>query len=52
MPYVDLPDVHLWYNDTGGIGVPVVLMHAASGTCESWSGNGIRRRHWCFRSAR
>ena len=36
MPYVDLPGVHLWYTDTGGIGTPVVFMHAASGTCESW----------------
>jgi pimeloyl-ACP methyl ester carboxylesterase len=36
MPYVDLPGVHLWYNDTGGSGTPVVFMHAASGTCESW----------------
>ena len=24
MPYVDLPGVHLWYNDTGGTGTPVV----------------------------
>jgi pimeloyl-ACP methyl ester carboxylesterase len=36
MPYVDLPGVHLWYNDTGGNGTPVMFMHAASGTCESW----------------
>jgi len=36
MPYVELPGVHLWYNDTGGSGVPVVFMHAASGTCDSW----------------
>jgi pimeloyl-ACP methyl ester carboxylesterase len=36
MPYIDLPGVHLWYDDTGGNGVPVVFMHAASGTCESW----------------
>ncbi len=36
MPYVELPGVHLWYNDTGGNSVPVVFMHAASGTCESW----------------
>jgi pimeloyl-ACP methyl ester carboxylesterase len=36
MPYVDLPGVHLWYNDTGGNGAPVVFLHAASGTCESW----------------
>ena len=36
MAYVDLPGVHLWYDDSGGNGVPVVFMHAASGTCESW----------------
>ena len=36
MPYVELPGVHLWYNDTGGDGIPVVFMHAASGTCDSW----------------
>ena len=36
MPYVDLPGVHLWYTDTGGDGPPVVFLHAASGTCESW----------------
>jgi pimeloyl-ACP methyl ester carboxylesterase len=36
MPYVALPGVHLWYTDTGGHGVPVVFMHAASGTSESW----------------
>jgi pimeloyl-ACP methyl ester carboxylesterase len=36
MPYTELPGVHLWYEDSGGNGVPVVMMHAASGTCESW----------------
>jgi pimeloyl-ACP methyl ester carboxylesterase len=36
MPYLELPGVHLWYNDTGGNGAPVVFMHAASGTCDSW----------------
>jgi pimeloyl-ACP methyl ester carboxylesterase len=36
MPSIELPGVHLWYNDTGGAGVPVVFMHAASGTCDSW----------------
>jgi len=36
MAHVDLPGVHLWYDDSGGSGVPVVFMHAASGTCESW----------------
>jgi pimeloyl-ACP methyl ester carboxylesterase len=36
MTYLDLPSVHLWFTDSGGSGVPVVFMHAASGTCESW----------------
>ena len=36
MSYIALPGVHLWYIDSGGSGVPVVFMHAASGTCESW----------------
>ncbi len=36
MPYLNLPGVDLWYEDTGGSGVPVLLLHAASGTCESW----------------
>lgn len=36
MPYVTLPGVDLWYEDTGGSGVPVVFLHAASGTGECW----------------
>lgn len=36
MPMVELPGVHLWYNDSGGNGVPVVFLHAASGTGDSW----------------
>ena len=36
MPYADLPGVDLWYTDTGGSGVSVILMHAASGNTESW----------------
>jgi pimeloyl-ACP methyl ester carboxylesterase len=36
MPYLELPGVHLWYTDSGSDGVPVVFMHAASGTSESW----------------
>jgi pimeloyl-ACP methyl ester carboxylesterase len=36
MPYVELPGVQLWYNDTGGTGTPVIFLHAASGTSESW----------------
>jgi pimeloyl-ACP methyl ester carboxylesterase len=26
----------LWYEDTGGAGIPIVFLHAASGTCDSW----------------
>jgi pimeloyl-ACP methyl ester carboxylesterase len=37
MPYADLPSVRLWYTDTGGDGPAVVLLHAASGTAESWA---------------
>jgi non-heme chloroperoxidase len=36
MAYVELPGVHLWYQDSGGSGVPVVFLHAASGTADSW----------------
>ena len=36
MPYVELPGVNLWYKDTGGAGTPVIFLHAATGTCESW----------------
>lgn len=55
---VDLPGVRLWYVDTGGSGMPVVLLHANTGTVESWeaqlqafSGSGYRviafdRRGW------
>jgi len=56
--YVDLPGVHLWYEDTGGEGTPVVFLHAASGSSDSWdhlipafAGRGYRcvtydRRSW------
>ncbi len=36
MAFLSLPGVELWYEDTGGEGTPVVLLHAASGTCECW----------------
>ena len=36
MPFAELPGVRLWFTDSGGDGVPVVLLHAASGTSESW----------------
>ena len=36
MPYLSLPGVDLWFEDTGGPGAPVILLHAASGTTECW----------------
>ena len=36
MPFLSLPGVELWYEDTGRVGTPVILLHAASGTCEGW----------------
>src|SRR5205823_6044112 len=36
---VDLPGVHLWYTDTGGDGVPVLLLHANAGNADSWENN-------------
>lgn len=36
MSYLSLPGVDLWYEDTGGSGTPVILLHAASGTTECW----------------
>jgi pimeloyl-ACP methyl ester carboxylesterase len=34
--YAELPGVKLWFTDTGGAGTPIVLMHANTGTSESW----------------
>ena len=34
--HADLPGVKLWFIDTGGAGVPVVLLHPNTGTCEVW----------------
>lgn len=34
--FADLPGVHLWYSDTGGSGVPVVFVHAATGSSRVW----------------
>lgn len=36
MAYAELPGLRLWYTDTGGGGVPVIFLHAASGTSDSW----------------
>jgi pimeloyl-ACP methyl ester carboxylesterase len=34
--YADLPGVRLWYKDTGGRGIPVVFLHANTGSSQSW----------------
>ncbi len=34
--YAELPGLRIWYRDTGGVGVPVVFMHAASGSSRNW----------------
>jgi pimeloyl-ACP methyl ester carboxylesterase len=34
--YADLPGVKLWFVDTGGSGVPIVLLHANTGTSAVW----------------
>ena len=34
--HVDLPGVRLWYVDTGGSGIPVILLHANTGTVGAW----------------
>ena len=34
--YAELPGVKLWFTDTGGGGVAIVLLHANTGTSESW----------------
>ena len=37
--YADLPGVRLWFTDTGGSGIPVVLLHANTGNSDSWQYN-------------
>src|SRR5580692_4904985 len=34
--YAALPGVNLWFTDTGGSGLPVVLLHANTGTSANW----------------
>lgn len=34
--YAELSGVRLWYTDTGGNGVPVVFIHAATGSSRVW----------------
>jgi pimeloyl-ACP methyl ester carboxylesterase len=33
----ELPGVKLWFTDTGGTGIPVVLLHANTGTSAIWA---------------
>ena len=37
--HVELPGVRLWYTDSGGGGVPLVLLHANTGNADSWQYN-------------
>src|SRR5437667_12457625 len=37
--YAELPGVRLWYVDSGGPGVPIVLLHANTGNADSWAPN-------------
>ena len=34
--YADVPGARIWYLDTGGSGLPVVFMHAATGSSRVW----------------
>ena len=34
--FADLPGVRIWYKDTGGSGVPVVFLHAGTGSVRVW----------------
>lgn len=37
MAYLDVPGARLWFEDSGGSGVPVLFVHAAAGSSESWA---------------
>ncbi len=37
--YEDLPGVRLWYTDSGGSGVALVLLHANTGNADGWQYN-------------
>lgn len=34
--YADLPGVWIWYRDSGGSGIPVVFLHAGTGSSRNW----------------
>jgi pimeloyl-ACP methyl ester carboxylesterase len=35
--YAELPGVKLWFTDSGGTGVPIILLHANTGTSAAWA---------------
>ena len=35
--YADIPGVKLWFTDSGGMGTPIVLLHANTGTSAVWT---------------
>src|ERR1700733_15413418 len=35
--FAELPGVKLWFTDSGGAGVPLVLLHANTGTSAVWA---------------
>jgi hypothetical protein len=41
--YAELPGVKLWFTDTAGMGTPIVLLHANTGTSASW--DALARRN-------
>src|ERR1051325_2256250 len=36
--FAEVPGAHIWYEDTGGQGIPVIFLHAASGSSGNWGG--------------
>ncbi|MFN8633736.1 MAG: alpha/beta hydrolase [Chloroflexota bacterium] len=36
MPFAEIPDAQIWYEDTGGDGVPVVFVHPAAADSRCW----------------
>jgi pimeloyl-ACP methyl ester carboxylesterase len=36
--FAEVPGAHIWYEDTGGQGIPVIFLHAASGSSRNWDG--------------
>jgi pimeloyl-ACP methyl ester carboxylesterase len=47
--YADLPGVKLWFVDTGGTGVPIVLLHANTGTSAVWDNQIAHFSHAGYR---